>query len=83
MIDIRRPDGTNWFVDKGIIQKILAEQNERLGFVPDTAATPEKVREMMLALGIRPEDNSSPAELLPQGTRNRYLWRCCSGMQVH
>jgi hypothetical protein len=45
------------FLDKKTIQRIVAEQNERMGFVPDPSATPQKAREMMLALGIRPEDN--------------------------
>jgi hypothetical protein len=45
------------FIDKAIIRKIVAEQNRRMGFVPDPTATPEKAQEMMLALGIRPEDN--------------------------
>jgi hypothetical protein len=44
-------------VDKKAIQKIVAEQNRRMGFVPDPTATAEKAQEMMLALGIRPEDN--------------------------
>lgn len=57
MTDICRPDGTSCFVDKAAIQRIVAEQNERMGFIPNPAATPEKVQEMMLALGICPEDN--------------------------
>jgi hypothetical protein len=64
MIDIRRPDGTPWFADKTAIQKIVAEQNERIGFVPDPEATPERVRAMMLALGIRPEDNMASCGII-------------------
>ena len=45
------------FADKKAIQKLVAEQNAELGFVKDPAATAEKAQEMMLALGIRPEDN--------------------------
>jgi hypothetical protein len=45
------------FLDKQRIREIVAEQNERMGFVPDPTATAQKAREMMLALGIRPEDN--------------------------
>jgi hypothetical protein len=45
------------FVDKKQVQKIVAEQNAQMGFVPDPTATPQKAREMMRALGIRPEDN--------------------------
>jgi hypothetical protein len=45
MTDISQPEGTSWFVDKPAIWKIVAEQNERMGFIPDPAATPEKVQE--------------------------------------
>jgi hypothetical protein len=45
------------FLDKTEIQKIVAEQNERMGFVPDPTATPQKAQAMTRALGIRPEDN--------------------------
>jgi hypothetical protein len=44
-------------VDKKAIQKIVAEQNRRMGFVPDPDATAEKALELMRAQGIRPEDN--------------------------
>lgn len=47
----------SFFLDKKVIQKIVAEQNEEMGFVPDPTATPQKAREMMRALGIRAEDN--------------------------
>ena len=57
MTDIRHTDGKSWFADKAAIQKIVAEQNERMGFIPDITATPEKAQAMTLALGIRPEDN--------------------------
>jgi hypothetical protein len=43
--------------DKRAIQKLVAEQNTEMGFVKDPTATAEKAQEMMLALGIRPEDN--------------------------
>ena len=45
------------FADKKAIQKLVAEQNAEMGFVKDPTATAEKAQEMMLALGIRPEDN--------------------------
>jgi 3-mercaptopyruvate sulfurtransferase SseA len=45
------------FADKKELQRIVAEQNTKMGFVPDPTATPEKVRAMMRALGIRREDN--------------------------
>lgn len=52
------------FADKAEVRRLVAEVNERMGFVPDLAATPQKAREMMLADGIRPEDNSFSAELI-------------------
>jgi hypothetical protein len=64
MIDVRHPDGRTWFVDKAAIQKIVAEQNERIGFVPDPEATPEGVRARMLALGIRAEDNMASCGII-------------------
>jgi len=57
MTDLRHPDGTSWFADKATIQRIVAAQNERMGFIPDPTATAEKAQEMILALGIRPQDN--------------------------
>jgi hypothetical protein len=45
------------FIDKKPIQEAVAEANRRMGFVPDPTATAEKAQQMMLALGIRPEDN--------------------------
>lgn len=52
------------FADKAEVRRLVAEVNERMGFVPDPAATPQKAREMMLADGIRPEDNAFSAELM-------------------
>lgn len=52
------------FADKEEIRGLVAETNERMGFVPDPTATVDKVRAMMAAEGIRPEDNSFTAELM-------------------
>lgn len=51
------PEVSPLFADKKSIQKLVAEQNIETGFVKDPEATPQKTRKMMLALGIRPEDN--------------------------
>lgn len=51
------PDVRSLFADKQAIRKLVAEQNIEMGFVKDPAATPQRTREMMFALGIRPEDN--------------------------
>ena len=44
-------------VDKKEIQRIVAQQEQALGFPEEPHATPQRAREMMRALGIRPEDN--------------------------
>ena len=51
----------NFFLDKTRIRQIVAEQNEKMGFVVDRTATPEQaqamVEESLRANGLRPEDN--------------------------
>jgi len=55
--------GRNFFVDKRVAQKIVAKQNEQMGFVPDPDATAERaqasVAERLKVKGIRPEENVS------------------------
>ena len=57
MATVTEPKVKYPFLDKTEIQRIVAEQNARMGFVPDPTATAEKARAMALALGIKPEDN--------------------------
>lgn len=57
-------DPKSMLADKHVLQQAIAELNARLGFVPDPDATPEKVRAMMRADGIRPEDNAFSREIL-------------------
>lgn len=45
------------FADKQEIQRLVAEQSALMQIPDDPQATPQKAREMMLALGIRPQDN--------------------------
>lgn len=45
------------FLDKAAIQKMVKEQNARIGFVPEPGITPEMVQQMMRERGVRPEDN--------------------------
>jgi len=51
----------NFFLDKTRIRQIVAEQNEKMGFIVDRDATPEQaqalVAESLRANGLRPEDN--------------------------
>ncbi len=52
------------FANKDELRKLVAEVNERMGILPGPAPTPAEVREMMLAEGIRPEDNAFTTELM-------------------
>jgi hypothetical protein len=45
------------YVDKSELRRVVDRVNEETDFVPDPDATPEKAQRMMLALGIRPQDN--------------------------
>ena len=57
MAVIREIKPKQWFADKKAAERILAESDARTGFVFDPTATPAEVRKLMLAQGIRPEDN--------------------------
>ncbi len=49
------------FIDKRRIQQVVAQQNEKMGFVVDPTITPEEVQaaveQSLRENGIRPEDN--------------------------
>ena len=45
------------YVDKELLRREIAWANAQMGFVPDPDATAVKARALMLAEGIRPEDN--------------------------
>src|SRR5439155_3393921 len=62
--DVAQQETRSFFVDKKLIQQIVAEQNERMGFVPDPTATAEKAQAKSLALGIRPEDNMMSSAII-------------------
>jgi len=51
-------------LDKRALQKVVADVDERMGFIPDPTATAEKAQAMMLALGIRPEDRFLSSEII-------------------
>jgi hypothetical protein len=57
MAAIRETDLDPPVSDKEVMLRLLEEQDARTGFVFDPTATPEKVRELMRACGVRPEDN--------------------------
>jgi hypothetical protein len=51
-------------MDKRMLQKAVAEMNREIGFEKDPTATAEKAQEMILALGIRPEENAFSSEII-------------------
>lgn len=55
-------------IDKQWLREKFAEMDVRTGFVPDLTVTVENLHVMMLADGIRPEDNVFSREIL----RERY-----------
>lgn len=63
MAIIERDINKSVFADKDEMRRLVAEVNARMGFVPDLTATVEKVRAMMQAEGVRPEDNAFATEL--------------------
>ena len=50
------------FADKAELRRLMAEQNEKMGFIHDPTATAERAQAMSRALGVKPEEN-----LLSQG----------------
>jgi hypothetical protein len=52
------------FADRDEINRLMDDIEEQIGFVPDPDATPEKVRQLMLADGIRPEENAFSREIM-------------------
>lgn len=53
-------------IDKAWLQARFAEQDRLENFTPDTDVTVEQVRAMMLADGIKPEDNVFSREIICQ-----------------
>lgn len=51
-------------LDKRELQHLVAELDQRMGFVQDRTATAEKAQAMMLARGIRPEDRFLSSEII-------------------
>lgn len=59
-----KPDLKSLIADKVALRKILEEQDKRTGWVPDPTATIDRLHEMMLADGVRPEDNAGSREII-------------------
>lgn len=51
-------------IDKLWLREKFAEMDAADGFLLDPAATAQKARAMMLADGIRPEDNTASREII-------------------
>jgi hypothetical protein len=59
-----KPDVTSLMADKEALRAILEAQDAATGFVPDRTITPQKLREMMLADGVRPQDNLGSRDII-------------------
>lgn len=55
--------GKPMVANKAVLRQILEAQDRQNGFVPDPTATPQKARELMIALGVRPEENAFSCEI--------------------
>lgn len=64
MVIARKPAIEELFVDKRKLRQLLIQPEYDLGIAEDPQATPQKAREMMKALGIRPEDNAFSRNLV-------------------
>lgn len=62
------------FVNKAEIQRLVAGQCEIMGIPDDPTATPQKARAMMLALGIRAEDNEFSRAIIAAREGGLRLW---------
>jgi hypothetical protein len=49
--------------DKAELRQILENQDRQTGFILDPTATAQKARALMIAQGIRPEDNAFSCEI--------------------
>jgi hypothetical protein len=62
-----RVNADTGLIDKASLRAAVEALNRRMGVVPelsDANLTPQQVRAMMVADGIRPEDNSFTGELM-------------------
>ena len=57
-------DISKFYIDKTRIREILTEQAERDGHLLEPTMTPQEVRERMIAMGVRPEDNMASCGII-------------------
>jgi hypothetical protein len=53
---VKKRDYRSFFIDPKMIRRVVAETNAKMGFVPGPTMTPQELRELMIAQGVRPED---------------------------
>lgn len=58
------PNVQRLIADREALLRILEDHERRTGFVPDPTATAQKAREIMLADGVRSEENAFSRELM-------------------
>ena len=79
MAAVRQIKKRQSFSDPKAMLRFLEEQDARTGFVFDPTVTAEKVREMMLACGVRPELRTAVSAPCPRHrTADRRLVRAGS-----
>lgn len=64
MTVLSKPDPKALVADKTALRRILEEQDKLTGFVPDPTTTPQKAQELMLADGVRPEENIGSRDII-------------------
>ena len=57
MTETLTTERTRLFADKTLLKQKIQEQNALIGLIHDPSATAEQARAMILAEGVRPEDN--------------------------
>jgi hypothetical protein len=64
MTVLAKQDPKTLVADKEALRRLLEEQDRLTGFVLDPTATAQRARELMLADGIRPEENIGSRDLI-------------------
>jgi len=63
-MDLKLPDNIELMrMDKHALKRAVDELNQKMGFVPAPAMTPEIAQQMMLEEGIVPEQNIASCEI--------------------
>ena len=57
---------TRFVIDKTLLRQAVAEQNAKVGFIPDPTATAEQAQHLMKEQGVRAEDNIGSCAILAE-----------------